>query len=60
MLSFIKHIQETILNLNINNQNNKKQSNIIFNNSIPIDNNAKLYDEIIKCWNKNINDIKII
>ena len=42
MLSFIKHIQETILNLNINNQNNKKQSNIIFNNSIPIDNNAKL------------------
>ncbi len=55
MLSFIKHIQNTLLNLNINEEPPK--SNIVFNKSVPIDNNSKLYDEINKCWNKNINDI---
>lgn len=55
MLSFIKHIQNTLLNLNINEEPTK--SNIVFNKSVPIDNNSKLYDEINKCWNKNINDI---
>ena len=55
MLSFIKHIQNTLLNLNINEEPTK--SNIVFNKSVPIDNNAKLYDEINKCWDKNINDI---
>ena len=55
MLSFIKHIQNRLLNLNINEDSPK--STIIFNKSVPIDNNSKLYDEINKCWNKNINDI---
>jgi hypothetical protein len=55
MLSFIKHIQNTLLNLNINEEPTK--SNIVFNKSVPIDNNSKLYDEINKCWDKNINDI---
>ena len=55
MLSFIKHIQNTLLDLNINEESTK--SNIVFNKSVPIDNNSKLYDEINKCWHKNINDI---
>jgi hypothetical protein len=55
MLSFIKHIQNRLLNLNINEESPK--STIIFNKSVPIDNNSKLYDKINKCWKKNINDI---
>ena len=55
MLSFIKYIQNILLNLNIN----KKHTNstIVFNKFVPIDNNAKLYDKINKCWKKNVNDI---
>ena len=55
MSSFFKYIHEILFNLNV--PNNKKNSTIIFNKSIPINNNLKLYDEIIKCWKKNINDI---
>ena len=55
MLSFIKTIQNKLLNLNTNEK--EENSTIIFNKSVPIDNNSKLYDEINKCWNKNINDI---
>tara|TARA_B100001559_G_scaffold288370_1_gene266021 strand:- start:529 stop:882 length:354 start_codon:yes stop_codon:yes gene_type:complete len=56
MLSFIKYLQDTLFNINIDNNKHKK-SIIIFNKSVPIDNNSKLYDEINKCWKKNINDI---
>ena len=55
MSSFFKYIHDILFNLNV--PNNEKNSTIIFNKSIPINNNLKLYDEIIKCWKKNINDI---
>ena len=55
MMSFIKNLQDILFN--INNDNKYKKSMIIFNKSVPIDNNSKLYDEINKCWKKNINDI---
>ena len=44
MLSFIKTIQNKLLNLNTNEK--QENSTIIFNKSVPIDNNSKLYDEI--------------
>ena len=54
MMSFIKNLQDILFNINTDNK--YKKSMIIFNKSVPIDNNSKLYDKL-KCWKKNINDI---
>ena len=50
MMSFIKNLQDILFNINTDNK--YKKSMIIFNKSVPIDNNSKLYDEINKCWKK--------
>ena len=58
MLSFLKNIQEQLFTLDINEKNDINKTNMVkYNKNINIDENLKKYDEIKKCWKKNINDL---
>ena len=54
MNSFIKNIKNTLFNIEESFVNSK--NTIKYYKPVPIDNTTKVYDEIKKCWKKNIND----